>query len=252
MKKPLAFFISLSFSFFLSSIVVAQDSRISTNSELLPDGHVRFVVTNRSGQAITGLYVLGEGTPLVNGVSRIVYHRYFDSVVDPFGEKDLGPLQDRVFVLAGPRPGPNKLRTDVALKAALFADGTSWGSENDIQILVSRRKTQLVHVRKALGLLQDAQAKGTARDQLIQQFQGSQDSEPKVARSVEERDVIRGIYREVLTNLQLDTGDGSPVPGLTVQKRLTAIVSQLEQRRHKLLASKPPLEDVSAETNPVQ
>jgi hypothetical protein len=216
---------------------LAQSPPVSTATELLSDGHVRFVVTNRSNQSITALAVVAEGTPLARGVARMVSRRFFDSVIDVFSEKDLHPRQDYVFVLAGPRPGPSIMRTDVTLKAALFADGTSWGDAAEIQHLVARRKLMLLYVNSALKTVQDAKTSGVARDILIQQMQASDGANSQSGPGVDERQIAHGVFTEVIGSLQLD--GSTSTSALPLDQRLDLIISQLQQRQRRLAGSRP-------------
>lgn len=227
---------------------LAQDTRIATTTELLPDGHVRFVVTNRSAQPITALYVRAEGTSLASGTPQIVSHRFFDSVINVFNGRDLAPQYDKVFILAGPSPGPSKVRTDPTLVAALFSDGSSWGDQAYVQRLIDRRKFMLQYVSSALKTLQDAAAAGETREQLTQRFQTLRGAASSTVRGRDERPFALGVYDEVLDNLAMDT---SSAGGLPLSQRLAALMNQLLRRQRKLLMSKPLIapsaENVSAD-----
>jgi hypothetical protein len=217
---------------------LAQDTKIAATTELLPDGHVRFVVTNRSTQPITALYVRAEGTSLASGTPQIVSHRFFDSVINVVNERDLTPQHDKVFILAGPSPGPSRLRTNAVLVAALFSDGSSWGNQDYVQRLIDRRRFMLQYVSSALKTLQDAASGGETREQLTHRFQTLRDAASSAVRGKDERPFALGVYDEVLDNLGMDT---SSAGGLTLTQRVAAVMNQLLMRQRKLLTSKPPL-----------
>ncbi len=224
---------------------VSKDSLVTTATELLPDGHVRLVVTNRSHQPVTALYAIAQGTPLVQGISETVSHRFFDSVIDIFSQKDLEPLQDYVFVFAGPHPGPSKLHIDASLQAALFADGTSWGDSTGVETLISRRKFMLHYVEAALNMLREAKSNGTARQALEEQFQTRLDG-PSPTAKADERLIARAVFGEVLASLHMD--ETAVASALPMDQRINSIISQLRHRQQKLLWSKPAL--VGALANP--
>jgi len=210
-------------------------SKITTTSEVLPDGHVRFQIENRSRVPITALAVVGIRTPIKPGRHETSV-RYFDSVLDPLFEKDLMPGQTYSFTLFGPNPPPDTMRREVTLKAALFADGTIWGDAEWTQRLLLRRSSAEGYINNGLQLLTAARTSGSTREAAIKEAEDALKVNYDSASTVEEKQMVQQVYREMILFLQGSTrNDGAAI---SQEDSMTAAANHLMARAHRLTSAK--------------
>ena len=185
---------------------------IGVATESLPDGHVRLTVLNQSNIPITALAAIGTRTRLKDA-TRVKSVRFFDSVLNPFGPKDLVQNQSYTFVFFGPNPPPSEIERDVRLLAAVFADGSSWGDTDWISVLNQRRGWAKRYNSEALQLVESANSESDTREDLIGRIEQLRSAETKAAGSVAERQMADFSFEEPLTALrEINRADGQTVP----------------------------------------
>src|SRR5437879_13617837 len=144
----------------------ARLQEIGTNIEMLSDGHVRLNVINTTNLPISALAAVGTRTLLAKpATDRSV--RFFDSVLNPFGPRELGPGKTYTFNFFGPNPPPDQLKRDVQLRAAIFADGSTWGDQEWITTLLLRRSSAHLYNAKILKTIEQTTSAGLQLQQLI-------------------------------------------------------------------------------------
>ncbi|PYU47722.1 MAG: hypothetical protein DMG54_00285 [Acidobacteria bacterium] len=145
----------------------ARLQEIGTNIEMLSDGHVRLNVINTTNLPISALAAVGTRTLLAKpATDRSV--RFFDSVLNPFGPKELAPGKNYTFNFFGPNPPPDQLKRDVQLKAAIFADGSTWGDPEWVSTLLLRRASAYHYDSKVLKNIEQANSVGIPMRELTQ------------------------------------------------------------------------------------
>ena len=211
---------------------------LSTNIEALTDGHVQLSVVNTSNLPITALAAVGTRTLLAKpATDRSV--RFFDSVLNPFGPRELGPGKTYTFNFFGPNPPPDQLKRDVQLRAAIFADGSTWGDQEWITTLLLRRSSAHLYNAKILKTIEQTTSAGIPLQQLIQKLSALQKDDFDAAKTTAEKQMVQAAYEEALILLQSRTranGDTASLPEATGQTR-----SRLFLRVTRLEASKPPI-----------
>jgi hypothetical protein len=185
------------------SICQAHDSAhtIDAKTEELPDGHIQLGVRNTSQIPVTA--VLAEGVRQLIGEKhpgRSV--RSFDSVLEPFRSQALESGQAYRFIFFGPKPELSRLsERSVAVRAALFADGHTWGEQKWIDTLLSVRKTAYKCESAALQALVDAKAHSTAGEAILQKLQDMEKASKEAAPSVYDRMTAERVFEEVEGNV---------------------------------------------------
>jgi hypothetical protein len=109
---------------------------------------------------------VGTRTPLAQNGHVGTSVRYFDSVVNVDRDKQLTSYQTYTFNFFGPKPAD--VKKEVALKAALFADGSNFGDSEWVARLIAGRNAFLHDIEDAVKILQSARTSGESREQLIQ------------------------------------------------------------------------------------
>jgi hypothetical protein len=219
----------------------SNSHQIDWSTEDLPDGHIRVRVLNNSDVPMTAIALEGERS--VTG-SKIIVHsvRIFDYAVNA-PDQPLEPGQTYTFSMFGPNPPRERLRLrSVKVMAALFQDGGTWGDQDWIATLTSRRAGVYKFENAVMGVLLDAKASpqgnvSQAIDSLKQQYE-------KQARSRYEKHTIdsiaEGISLSVVQGARLRThtvsldsntikADGQPVNNA---------IDRLSLRLHALEAEK--------------
>ena len=220
--------------------VAARQHELSTSVDMLVDGHVRLSVLNTSGSPITAIAAIGTRTVLEKPITvRSV--RFFDSVVNPFGPKEIVPGKTYSFMFFGPNPPPDKLRREVQLEAAIFADGSTWGEPEWVTTLLLRRSSAYQYNTKVLKTIEQASSAGISHEELAQELGRLQKDDFATAKTTVEKQMIEVAYEEALLLLQ-DTAraDGNDVP---LQETITHARSRLLFRINRLEASKPNLKN---------
>ena len=206
-------------------------SKITATPEFLPDGHVRLHIENRSRKAITALAAVGTRTPIRPGRHETSV-RYFDSVLDPLLEKDLLPGQTYAFTFFGPNPPPETMRRKVTLKAALFGDGSVWGEPEWVQRLLLRRTTAETHINNGLQILATARASGITREAIVRQAEEMSKSSYDSASTVEEKQMVQQVYREMILVLHHSTKEDGTV--ISQNDSINAASNHLMARTRRL------------------
>jgi hypothetical protein len=202
----------------------------------LPNGRVRLSVLNNSGSLITALVAVGTRTLMTTGATDKSV-RFFDSVLYPFEPKEIHSGQSHDFIFFGPNPPPDQLRRDVQLKAAIFADGSTWGEPEWVATLVLRRSSAYHYNSKVLKIIEQANSAGIPVQELSQELAGFEKDDFAAAKTTAEKQMVEVAYEEALLLLQDSTrtqGDNAPLPETTGQAR-----SRLLLRVSRLQASKP-------------
>lgn len=236
MTSIIVLFLAVLFSPHLMTFA-GQESAIEANAISEQDGHVEFFITNRSSINVDAYVILIETIPLMKGPSRLQTVRYVDVATNP-REQTLLPGAMRRFRFAGPEPGPKVVRTEVSLKAAIFADGTSFGESAWVDKLLEMRKRMCLRANWALSLLESEKYRGrVTRDEIIDRIKQAASEAMPTAESVEDRMAIDAFEKEITANLALvQRSDGQSV---SVQESLQMVVNHITNRRQRIMAAKP-------------
>lgn len=202
------------------------------------DGHVLLTVTNHSGSAVTAMVAVGTRTLLATGATvRSV--RFFDSILSPLRSRSLLPEQEHTFVFFGPRPAPDQITRKAELKAAIFADGSTWGDLTWVDTLLLRRSSALRYNTKILEMVERAVSAGASGDDLRQQLSDTEKTDLAAAQTVAEKQMVEVAYQNTLLLLQDPArADGSVIPPAESGAHAR---SQLSLRISALSKSKPTL-----------
>lgn len=213
-----------------------REQQISSSVETFADGHIRLGVVNTSGSPITALAAVGTRTLIAKPITvRSV--RFFDSVLNPFGPKEIMPNGSYIFTFFGPNPPADQFTRDVQLKAAIFADGSTWGDAEWINILSLRRSSALKYSSEAMQIIETGSLDGSPREDLTRQLTQLQSDEMKAAKTTAEKQMADVVFANALLALQ-DTAqaDGGKVP---LSESIARARSRLLVHINGLEASKP-------------
>src|SRR5579859_1699925 len=98
----------------------------------------------------------------------------------------------------GPNPPPDKLRREVQLKAAIFADGTTWGEPEWVTTLLLRRSSAYQYNTKVLKTIEQASSAGISHEELTQELGQLQKDDFATAKTTVEKQMIEVAYEEAL------------------------------------------------------
>jgi hypothetical protein len=245
------------FSLFLGTTARAraQDPPISGYTVTLRDGKRKFLITNHSLSPVTAYIITGEH---VRG-QQITYK---DSVINapvlpPLkpGESrmvndlpDLRPLmpgETRTETIGGVMRGGVMTWNEEQLRAALFKDGTTFGDDGWVQLIVAIRRGYYNNLVIAIGMLEEAQQAGATGDDLKQQFDkmyADQRYEATHGSHVEFGGHFAKLYPLSAIDLvrhRLEGRGGSPETLTPLGELLPDLLYELKARRELLLESKP-------------
>lgn len=226
---------------FVAAAVGAQQGREqsapATSIQELANGRVHFDVTNSADVPITALVAIGTRTLIANGATdRSI--RFFDSVIMQRVPKQIAPGATYTFNFFGPRPTPDKIKRDVQLKAAIFADGSNWGDSKWIETLLLRRSTLLRYSTKILDLIEGANLAEISRDNLVQELEQTSNRDFAAAGTTAEKQMVERAYQDAIISLQNDDRENQDAPLSTISARAR---SKLSSRLARLKSSKPAL-----------
>lgn len=228
--------------FVSAAIVVGHRARAEKQPQVtssiveLPDGHLRLSVLNSSGVPITALVALGTRKHLEKGTA-VGSVRFFDSALDPFGRREINPGQTYIFTFFGPNPPPEQLKRDLELKAAIFADGTSWGDSQWVNTLLVRRSAAHRYNSEALQALETANSQGASLQRATGDLTQLRDSEFAAAKTTAEKQMAHFTFSEAMLFFNDATApDGTAA---SVSESIARARSQLLIRVNRLKASKP-------------
>jgi hypothetical protein len=187
---------------------------------------------------MTAFILVADNIPMVATVQRHTFVRYVDSVFNS-NDRPLMRGDTQNFTFGGPGPdGTQAWRVDLEVKAAIFADGSTFGDPEWVKRLVDSRRFLYRHLQAALEALQSARGTAVTDSNLVQQFQDRKMAAMTAsAGDREEGRAIRVVYGTIGVNLERTTMlDGTPAP---LDVRIDAITQLLLQKRQLLLSSKP-------------
>lgn len=210
------------------------DPRMKMTVEDLPDGRTLFTVQNRSSQPITALAVEGTRTllPPKKGSGRLV--RYFDSVANLDHDSELGAYQSHTFEIFGKSPSASEASRDVELKAALFADGTSYGDSAWVNKLEDGRKFLSHCLENVSQRLNAALDGGEPSQTLVGELRQEETVEMKGAGSLDERVIANRVYENAIH--YLSTSFSQDVPEAN---RIRVLLDQFRSQRAALAHALP-------------
>ncbi len=210
------------------------DARMKATVEDLPDGQTLFTVQNRSTQPITALAVEGTRTmlPPKKGSGRVV--RYFDSVANLGHDSELGPYQSHTFIIFGKSPSPSEASRDVELKAALFADGTSYGDPAWVNKLEDGRKFLSHCLGNVSQRLNAALAAGEPSQTLVGELRQEETVQMKDAGSLDERVIANRVYETVIHYLSASFSENVPE-----ENRIRVLLDQFRTQQAALAHALP-------------
>lgn len=240
-KSAVLFFAWL---FAASAVVMgqtSQDPRIGTSPETTSDGHVYFKVENLSALPITAMVAVGTRTPLSGTGTQGTSVRYFDSVINSHirSYNALMPHQTYTFSFFGPRPA--QVRKEVTLKAAIFADGTTYGDTDWISKLIDARRAMLADLEEGISMLQTARSSGETGEELIKNAESVKAARYQSKLTREEKMAAGQVYGNIAWSLKSDSQMPSDAHPLTASQRIDELTSRFQQQQLQLINSKPTL-----------
>lgn len=218
----------------------ADDPRLNVTTETTSDGHVLFKVENLSVQPITAMVLLVTHTFPANPGRSGQSLRYFDSLISSDTERDLTQYQTHTFTLpkiSGPHAAG--VRSEPALKAAIFADGSSYGDPEWVNRLILGRKAASRDLEDAIKMLQSAKASGASGEALAKGVADAKSAKVKEAQVPEERMAAGQVYDTITWSLKSDTTRGPSAGALSVAARIDELVSRFRRQQQQLSNSKP-------------
>lgn len=203
--------------------------------ETLSDGYVRLSVVNKSRQSVTALAAVGSRTVIESqATDRSV--RFFDSALNPSKPMDLQSDGSYSFLFFGPNPAPESLKRDVQLKAALFADGSSWGDPDWVKVLTLRRSSAYLYQNKALRALDEGYSDGLTREAFAEKLMRLRNDEYASAKTAAEKQMADLTFAEVLSRIGEASRNGHPVP---ISESVVQVRNRLLLRIDRLARSVP-------------
>lgn len=213
-----------------------SEGLITTTTEQLSDGRVALSVRNNSqvpllACLITQAHFYDSGRVGAKGLV------VFDAVTDPRSMSPVLPGQAKSFTLGGRRGGKPPA---VVLEAAVFLDGTTFGDQAGVRMIVNRRQYILRLAGEALSILEEAADQNMAREQLIARFKTFREEHTKAAPDIEHVLLVNETSDTVLVNLTRGPrgGDRGSVP---VAQVVSHLALQLRVQEQDLLRSLPKL-----------
>ena len=183
---------------------------VTWTTTVLEDGHVRLDITNGFSSPITALVAVGDRTLLADS-STMRSVRFFDSVLSPFGPKEVAPGRSYSFIFFGPNPPANKISRDVQLKAVVFADGRGVGDADWLTTLAARRVSARKYSALALQAIQSTTLEDEAsRRSLLDVISAMRGQDVRAAGSVAERQIADLSLSDAVNLLSDGTGTGAP------------------------------------------
>lgn len=202
MKKIFAEVLALlAMSAYFATAAFAHQQPLESSIAARSDGRVLLTVTNNSRAPVTAMVAIGTRTITATGATDKSV-RFFDSVLSPFGPKNVLPTRSYTFTFFGPQPPPNIITRDVQLKAAIFADGSSWGESSWVRTLLLRRSSALRYNREVLKLVEQAGSAGTPTYELEQELASMEETQVTAAQTVAERQMAQVACEDALLMLR--------------------------------------------------
>jgi len=162
MKNVLVFTVAFLFG---SAAALAQPTGVELTRKDLENGMIEFTVKNVSRQPITAIFI--TDTHIKDSSHRFVAqgHWWFDNAIhgDPFW----APLkygESRSFRAAR---DPREDRTEVAVRAVIFADGTTEGEPDWVELLLNYRRDAHRFLGMIRQALQSAELNGTPPEAVL-------------------------------------------------------------------------------------
>ena len=137
--------------------------------------------------------------------------QYYDAATEPRAAKPIPPSAT-VSLPA------HTAAAQVAIKAAVLADGTTAGDPEWINKILQRRKFMADALTASLNELKEAVKENTTREKLQTQFQNHLNNELSAASNQEQKSCIRSVRGQVLLTLRTvkQSTDGTPLDITTV------------------------------------
>jgi hypothetical protein len=230
----------------LASTVASADDAINARISAFPDGALEIEATNNSRSSITALIAVGK-RHFTQPERKIQSVRVFDSVLNPFGTPALLFGQKHVFRMFGPIQETAASNTrEAELKAAIFSDGSTWGDERWINILLLRRRVAYKCESDALQVLTDAKLHSWGPDTILAKLTTTQGRHMAEARSVAEKQMTDAIFTETnmlvqhsIKKMQLAGMEAAIGSHMNSSKYTESAVERLLMRLRGLEDSKP-------------
>lgn len=212
------------------------------------NGVLLIQVTNQSATPVTAL--LAEGDRSLRGSNRVIHSmRFFDVALDAIAPP-IEPGKSYAFKFFGPNPPQESLAIRSAqLKAAIFADGSTWGDEESVQVLLDRRKLAYQCDTEALKAAMDAKMQHSSGAELMKQLDSIRTQHLADAKSPAERTVVdltlKDIQYLVMDKMQ---GSANSLNAVSTSDALNeqhstkvtdAAISRLTLRAQRLEAARP-------------
>ena len=193
-------------------------------------GRSRWTATNTGASTITAFaFTYDLQLPVNLRIEKASGVRIYDAATEPRAAKPI-PQGQTVILSSGPATGwvPSQVR------AVVFADGTSWGDGAWVERLLNRRQYMRRSLQSVIGELKAAALRGTARGDLVTEFQASLNGEKSKATGGDERNCIESVRGLVVGNLMAVAKMGNQAPPISeviarevdsLETRLAAILS---------------------------
>lgn len=226
------------FFLFTTGTGTTQPTGVKTTQFTLDDGNITFSVTNVSQQPVTAMFVTAVHTDARGRFLRRV-NFWRDSVIEARAFPPLNPLDSRGFKVP---PHPREAKTEFAVRAVVFEDGSTSGDPEWIAMLLDRRKAAHRYLGIVLDRLRVAQNAVPPRQAFLDELEQLRDrlrSEIDFDRDIlpkPEDSALDHVFDLVLVNLRRPGR-----PDLTWPQTIGRVESLCLQLKRELERARPPL-----------
>lgn len=218
---------------------------LHSTTETLPNGALVVRVENLSGSSITALLAVGEAT-LPDGKKVFGVVQGFDSVMNSPIQQSVDPGQSHTLFIFPANPvrplhgPPLKVKREGQLKAAIFANGKTWGDPVWIARLLRARLDALEYTKDVMARLQQALSSGTPLRQLADQMHAAGRNRSAPSSYVGDKEIAGQVYGEAAGQMEACSAVHEDQKGCVEN-----YLGRLLAKRNRLLASRPPLSAVA-------
>lgn len=246
MKKNKSVLIFMATSVVLSGLLcLAQEQPLGMNVNRPADGSVNVQITNHHQAALTAYVLEVDRAPTMGNGQSGRGILYFDSLLNPWQNKSFAPGETRTVRVSGPPRGSAVWQVEPAMKAAIFADGTTSGDSGTVACVITARKMFFEELGKAISLIQTAQASDMSREELIRELGQEWHTDLANAQEPEEKRAVANPWSTLQGNLQ----HNAILPAANVEQ---AVLQMFMRLRQSLILSKPTVTPPGASVNPVK
>lgn len=181
-----------------------RSSSLTATTTELPREQIRLDIINHSSTPFTAL--VAEGILTLPGDRRSIHSvRFFDSSLKPEDNTN-GAGSQQFFVFFGPStPATSHALRTVGLKAAIFADGSTWGDIKWVSMLLQRRQEALKFEQNCLDILMKAKLEAQNEQILIHSLTDAENRYSESASDVSGKQLAGLIFDEAKFLVERDT-----------------------------------------------